>query len=870
MKLNKIQIKFKKPTVKDWIWFGITVLFLAFLTYIVIRLIPADDTDHAQFTYYEYKQPDPTFGVPEYKLENDKYKFVLDPETTQFTVLQKDTGYVWYSNPPAGGDDPYALYKEKNNMKSTMLLTYSTENGVNNTYDSFSYSVDRDYYTIDNKGGKITVNYIVGDIERIYIIPMALLEDRMDEFLEKMKRSDSNIVKQYYRKYDIDNLNAQDNKSELLAKYPMLANDNVYVIRDGAPEYMKERIEKIFAGIGYTNSDFEKDQEIYAGGKGKNNPMFNVSIVYSLDSDGLNVSVPFEKVSFKKDYPLIRLAVLPYFGAADTTREGFMFVPEGGGAIIRFNNEKNRQNSYVADVYGWDYCRDRKAVVRETRNSYPVFGIAHEDSSFITVMDKGASYGSINADVSGRFSSYNYAYAEYSLVHFEQYDVSTKSNNAEFAYEKVLPEGEEILQKYRFVNSGSYVDMAHNYGDYLKKTYKLKTVSDKSAPVAVEIITAVDKVQQVLGFPKSLPYELTSYKNAGKIIDELDEMNFRNSFIKISGAINGGLRQKVLTSVKYISQLGGKKEFSKLAKKSEDHRLYLDGQVSYAKRNKLFDGFSMYRDSARYVSDELVRLYDYSDIWYNKDNRDLKNLYYLVKPSFAARMTDKLVATAAKNNFTGVSFSDLGEELSSDFNEDRPVSRETSKHNQSETFRKIKESGQGIMISNGNDYALPYVDCITNMDYQGTRYLILDERIPFYQMAIHGLVDYTGEPVNLAPDANGAVLDAAAYGGGLFFVFTEKSTDALQDTAYTEYYGAGFNAWKDSAESIYSRFNKELGGVFNKKMTDYENLNAFVSRTVYEDGTVVYVNRGNLEYQLSDGKILPAEDYFVRKESRGN
>src|SRR5574344_1019315 len=134
LKLNKIHFTFKKPTVGQWIWIGILVAFVAFVTYIVIRLIPNEEADKTQFVYYEYKEPDPTFEAPQYILENDNIRFQLDPATTEFTVTQKGTGHVWYSNPQDVMNDPIALPKEQNYMNSTLLVTFSTENGVTDTY----------------------------------------------------------------------------------------------------------------------------------------------------------------------------------------------------------------------------------------------------------------------------------------------------------------------------------------------------------------------------------------------------------------------------------------------------------------------------------------------------------------------------------------------------------------------------------------------------------------------------------------------------------------------------------------------------------------------------------------------------------------
>ena len=150
--------------------------------------------------------------------------------------------------------------------------------------------------------------------------------------------------------------------------------------------------------------------------------VFNVSVIYRLDGDDLIVEVQFDDLEYKEDYPIYYLSVLPYFGASGTTDEGFLFVPEGGGALIEFNNGKTSQNSYYSNVYGWDMGQDRDAVVHDTRTYFNVFGESKNDSSFICMLEDGVPYASIQADISGRSHSYNYVNAVYSVLHREQYD----------------------------------------------------------------------------------------------------------------------------------------------------------------------------------------------------------------------------------------------------------------------------------------------------------------------------------------------------------------------------------------------------------------------------------------------------------------
>ena len=82
--------EFHKPTTKFWVGFGFTLAVLGFLTYIVIRLVQVGKVVQPQFDYYEFAEVKNQNCV----LENNFLKFEIDPVTTNFTILQKNTGKV--------------------------------------------------------------------------------------------------------------------------------------------------------------------------------------------------------------------------------------------------------------------------------------------------------------------------------------------------------------------------------------------------------------------------------------------------------------------------------------------------------------------------------------------------------------------------------------------------------------------------------------------------------------------------------------------------------------------------------------------------------------------------------------------------------
>ena len=225
-------------------------------------------------------------------------------------------------------------------------------------------------------------------------------------------------------------------------------------------------------------------------------------------------------------------------------------------------------------------------------------------------------------------------------------------------------------------------------------------------------------------------------------------------------------------------------------------------------------------------------------------------------------MMDNLYEAGQKYGAYGISFQDVGRDLSSDFYRSNPYSREDALVDQSQRLASIKDSGGNIMINAGNIYAAVYSDVITQMDLKGSEYTIIDEYVPFYELAIHGYINYTGNPVNICGTEQDEILESVAYGAGLCYSVMAEDVEALQKTLYPQYYGSSFESVHDRMIETYTRFNNELGHVFNQEMTGHVNLNENVSCTEYKDGTKVYVNFGYTDYS-ENGVNVPARDYVV-------
>lgn len=796
-------------------------------------------------------------------LENEALRFVMDPTNTHFTLEVKSSGKVWYSNPEDAASDTVALTSEKGKLQSTMEITWSTQNGVDAKYNNYDYSIEKGVYDIETGDDYIKVYYSIGDTEKEYVIPPVVTDEDFQKWLGLMDQTNASLVKEYYKKYDINKLGKNDDEEKLLADYPILAEEVIWVLRDTTKDNLKKKFEGIFEEIGYTYEDYEADKELNFAESKFEKPLYNVNVIYRLDGDDLLVEIPLREIEYKSDYPISNLSVLPFFGTGGMEDQGFLMVPEGGGALINFNNGKSSQNDYYANMYGWDMALNREAVVHNTRNYFNVYGISQGEDSFICILEDGAAYASIRADISGRMNSYNYAYAVYSIALREKYDVGAIANSSIYIYLPELPDG-SLVQRYSFVDSGSYTDMARDYQAYLLDRYEgyLTANDDTEAPVAVEIVGAVDKVKQVLGIPVSRPLKLTTFQEAADMIAELKGDGLNNMAVKLTGWANGGIQQKMFSRVRPVSALGSKKDLQNMIDtvKGLGIDVYLDGVTQYAYNSGLLNGFFVFTDSARFISKEKAELFEYNPISYGK--REALDSFYLLHPDIAAEMTENLVAAAQKYG-TGVSFRETGKDLSADYYIKDTRHRQEVLNQQVEQLKGLADEGQKVMVNMGNDYVAPYCDLITNMELQGSEYTIIDTYIPFYQMALHGYVNYTGEALNLTGETEDELLRSAEYGAGLSFTLMNETAFVLQKTLYTEYYGSDYAAWHDRLVEIYTRYNAELGHTFDQKMTGHEQLSMDLSCTLYEDGTKVYVNYSYLDQTAEDGTVVPARDYKV-------
>ena len=686
------------------------------------------------------------------------------------------------------------------------------------------------------------------------------------------------------------------NRSDLADRRGLTADDfsqfkqnETYVLKNKIRNWDREDMIEILKRIGYTPEDVIVDHgENHLDPPRENYRTFQVAIEYTIEDDNFVVRVPLDDVVYpenvlddsnvKVTLPLYSISLLEYFGAGGPADQGYIFVPDGSGAIINFNNGKVNSPPYMQQVYGIDPALNP----RKERTSYqnqvhlPVFGLKHEDRALFGMIDKGETYVRIKADVAGRASSYNTAYPEIVVLPVAKTQLQGSVEivvegqvfrNEINVYQKRKNSG-DVIVRYAFLGEeqASYVGMARTYQDQLIKQHSLRRLQPKDdLPFYLELVGAVHATEPVLGIPRTVIKPLTTYEQGAEIIDELLTKNVGNLKVRYSGWLAGGLKHKYPGSLSLEKHVGTKEDLetfgSYLAAQGID--LFLDVNFINIQKHGTFDGFIPLTSASRYLNRQVARTFDYDLGTYKLDP---KRPSYVLSPGKLEGLVQGFMHDFTALPVDGISLRGLGMQVSSDFREakEKLVDREQSLAILSNQLDFISGEELKILVDGGNAYALPYADSIVNLPLESSLFSITDGTVPFLPIVLHGYINYAGEPVNLAQDYRTNLLRTIEAGASPYYLWTFVDPSVLKDSNFTYLYSTNYRHWLDEASEFYRRSNEVLREVQGQVIVDHIVLAPQVYGTKYESGDVVVVNYQDEAVWL-DGVEVPGLDFILFK-----
>jgi len=149
-----------------------------------------------------------------------------------------------------------------------------------------------------------------------------------------------------------------------------------------------------------------------------------------------------------------------------------------------------------------------------------------------------------------------------------------------------------------------------------------------------------------------------------------------------------------------------------------------------------------------------------------------------------------------------------------------------------------------------------------------TTHLFASRSIPFYQIAVHGIVPYYGWPGNLRSEPQREYLKNIEYGAMPLFELTKRDSSLLKEAErYNILFSSELSIWEDTVVEEFKVQGVTMGYLQDIAIVDHKVLDTDVFQTEFEDGSKVIVNYrdrawtngevevGALDFHLIEGGI---------------
>lgn len=843
--------------------------------------------------YYTARE-DYIFDTPEkkwatmgedYAVSQGNYEMRLDRYSGEVAVKDLRTGEIMFSNPYDVSTLEKTAANTRRQLLSQLIVTYiNVSSGARGTMYSFNgawydtvnkakatdLSVQRDYarqsMKVTSLKNGFMVEYTMGEEEMRTVVPYRITKERFETEIW------NHLTVEQQAKFQLKGVTDPSHPDWVVGgiwykSFDKYMNDNTGVsvdanIAHGGPvlELMNvtdnatisfvrdfEAMMKENSAIDYSYAQRQEDHEALGyGQKGKVNPLFKMAIEYHLGADGLSVSLPANSIRFdESNFQLVSVSLLPYFGAGDTTMDGYAFIPDGSGALVGFTGDNT---SVYLDMYGNDFAyHDIKVASGNMQTArLPVFGMAStykgvvgyesiyneetgkteqvkvegtQNRGFVAIIEEGASMATISAIRGGISHKYCAAYTTFSPRPRDSYSlsesvasasasatwtvVSERKYTGNYKIRYTMLQDDALAAEANIAKNNyyacSYMGMALAYRNYLEQKGLISRMTEAkdTLPLYMETLGVIDTESTILSFPVTVKTPLTTFddiknmymgytKEDGTRVNGLTDAGITNVIVRLNGYTNGGVTGNIPYYVDFEKDLGddvGFVDFLEWAQ-TKGIGVYPDFDFAYLHSDAWFDGFSYRNDAAKTIDNRYTQKQSYDPVFQCFTVTGLA----VISPSQYNRFFEKFSEEMAqfyteemKNANIGVSVSTLGSDLNSDFDEDEPYNREDTRAFTETMLKNLKEQYKNVMIDGGNSFALPYASHVLNVSLESSRHIDESRVVPFFALVFHGYFNYAGSPTNMASSRDYESLRIVENGAIPYFILAFRNSSKLKD-----------------------------------------------------------------------------------------
>ena len=592
-------------------------------------------------------------------------------------------------------------------------------------------------------------------------------------------------------------------------------------------------------------------------------PGIYVTVDYTIDGENLVVNVPYEKIQELTKYALTTIAVLPYMGACQNNNEGYLFYPDGSGAVTTFERASERPaNVLMAKYYTYSH-RSMSFMDMDDPDNYdrytaafPVCGIKNGDDAVFAFATEGAEntavvvypYGcSINLN---RTSFEIYVRNAYNV---DMYSVSTGSGNKATGSsvtrvdKEIIKENKEIRYAFLSGDKANYSGMADVYRNYLIENDKLAQSDDvDNTALALRLLMGTTKP----GILFDEYVKMTDFNQTIDIINSLKEKGIDAAKVVLAAWMKNYEDYSTWGPDGHLGGTAGLKKISDFAKQDNGYDIFLENNFMQASSNT--KGIDEKKDVAYNGLNLEISVKDMDEV-----------SYYFLNPVAVKTRHDKFLKKLSKYDGLGIAYGDIARYAYPDFNEWHKFLKSETAQALSNVLSTGAETGRKIATYGNNAYSLADTDYLYYLKEDTFGLAISDFAVPFAQLVVSGRMSYSSENAgNLCYDLQTQKLHWIEFGSMPYFYLTAESALNLRDTGHDLLFSSTFSEWEDILADTCNEFKKNLGCVAGKRMIEHTILTDDLRLVRYENGVSIYINYANTDSTV-DEIVVPANNYVV-------
>nr|WP_239587861.1 DUF5696 domain-containing protein [Gracilibacillus alcaliphilus] len=555
-----------------------------------------------------------------------------------------------------------------------------------------------------------------------------------------------------------------------------------------------------------------------------------------LVDDSLEISVPQEGI-VEGENRLATLRLYPFLGAEEGTDNdaGYLFIPDGSGALMRFSEEQLASASpYRAPIYGRDLGFTRTPTSQEesrTREpqkvSLPVYGVtqAANQDAYISIIESGQSFADIVAYPSGISTDFHWITAEYNY-RYQYYQPTSQSMNGYNVYQQEMNEF-DVKEKITFLSNeeANYTGMAQYYKTYLKDRQLLPTVND---PADLRLEFLGGEVKSGLIWDSVLT--MTEITELPQFVDQLEAKDVTDIHLVYRGWSEGGLTGTLPKKFPLESKLGSSDDFQDVNQLFEERDIPFYYYTDYTKAFEGAGNFSGRTDIGRKMNREPI---------FGNVQMD----YYYVSPVTSARLLEADISEYQAHQINHVAIDTTGNILFSDFN--ASMLRQEAVTVYQDMLSQLTDSIESLSLYQPNDYLFPVMDRYLDIPMYSSNYQFVTDTVPFLQIVLKGDVPYYAPFSNFHYNPEDELLRMIEYGAYPSFYLTSQPSHELMQTPSSDLYTSEFSDWEGKIVDQYQAIKQTLDKVKGEAIRAHIVHEVGLVEVQYTNGVSIIVNYTN-------------------------